>query len=365
MKIVVNNPVLSTWIFITVFLVTLLIFRSSKKQDGILSNSTTQELKGFAILAIIFSHIGYFLVEGDTFLFPISIFAGVGVNLFLFLSGYGLTMSSLKKDESIWQFYNRRLPKLYIPFWIVLIIFILLDYFVLKISYSSKYLVQAFSGIFLKADMFTDLNSNFWYMTLILSYYVLFPIFYMKKYPWITATLLFAFTYKIVYLNPILFKNVDELYKVHLVAFPLGIIIAWLFTNTTLKTRLAKYFVFLKQKPVSFKTITRYSIMAVLLGLVAYGGYYSGVGETIIKEQTIGIFVMLGIVLIFILKRTQFNLFYVFGIYSYPIYLIHWPIMSRYDFLFAKTPAWFAVLIYMSFFLGLGWILQKIQEKYF
>lgn len=365
MKIVVNNPVLSTWIFITVFLVTLFIFRSPKKQEGTLSNSTTQELKGFAILAIIFSHIGYFLVEGDAFLFPLSIFAGVGVNLFLFLSGYGLTVSSSSKNESIWQFYTRRLSKLYIPFWMVLTIFILLDYFVLKISYGSKYLIQAFSGIFLKADMFIDLNSNFWYMTLILSYYILFPIFYIKKYPWITAVLLFIFTYKIVYLNPILFKNIEELYKVHLVAFPLGIIVAWLFTNTWLKIRIAKCINVFKQKTDFVKAVTRYLLVTVLLSLVAYGGYYSGVGETIIKEQTIGILVMIGIVLIFILKRTQFKLFYIYGLYSYPIYLVHWPIMSRYDILFARTPAWLAVLTYMVFFVGLGWVLQKIQEKYF
>lgn len=364
MKILIDNPVLSTWIFTSIFLVTLFLSRSYKKQEGIFTISITQELKGFAILAIIFSHIGYFLVEGDTFLFPISIFAGVGVNLFLFLSSYGLMVSTSKNKEGVLQFYKKRLLKLYIPFWIVFIIFLLMDYFILKISYSTTYIIQAFSGIFLRADMFADLNSNFWYMTLILSYYILFPLIYIKKYPWISAIILYICTYKIVYTNPELFSNIDGLYKVHLVAFPLGMIFAWISHNSFVKRMFQDVVQKIKQTSNKIQLSIKYVLILILVSLVAYGGYHSGVGETVIKEQTISLLVMFGIICIFLLKKKQFNIFYLFGVYSYPIYLLHWPIVSRYDIFFRYVPAWIALILYLMLFVGLGWFLQKNQEKY-
>jgi peptidoglycan/LPS O-acetylase OafA/YrhL len=96
MQIEIINASTQNIIFITLFLAVLL--RSVKKiqTNHSFTPSTTEELKGIGILAVVFSHIGYFLVNDHRFLFPLSTIAGVGVNLFLFLSGMGLTFSSIK-----------------------------------------------------------------------------------------------------------------------------------------------------------------------------------------------------------------------------------------------------------------------------
>ena len=66
-------------------------------------------------MMVIFSHIGYFLDAGKQFTYPWSVAGGVGVDIFLFLSGFGLTMSALKTDLGIFQFYIKRLPRIYLP----------------------------------------------------------------------------------------------------------------------------------------------------------------------------------------------------------------------------------------------------------
>ena len=120
MQQTIQNPEFHTLILILIFLLGMAISSRKRQDRQFFPTSVTQELKGFAILTIIFGHIGYFLDTNDTFLFPLSVASGVGVNIFLFLSGFGLTMSTLKKQLSLLQFYKRRLLRLFLPMWIVL-----------------------------------------------------------------------------------------------------------------------------------------------------------------------------------------------------------------------------------------------------
>ena len=127
MRISIIDPIFQTYLFGIIFLACLLISIKNPKSDRLFSLSKTEELKGFAILAIIFAHIGYFLSSDNNFLFPLSILAGVGVNLFLFLSGFGLTASALKSPLSIINFYKKRLQKLFLPMWLIIFLYISLE----------------------------------------------------------------------------------------------------------------------------------------------------------------------------------------------------------------------------------------------
>lgn len=380
------NAVQSSWIFIAIFAVLLLLSLQRGKDQAWFPLSLTQELKGFAILAVIFSHLGFFLISDHRFLFPLSIMAGVGVNLFLFLSGYGLTIGALRNEISIGQFYRRRLVKILIPLWLVLAIFLSLDFFVLKIGYDWQFIAKALVGFFPSADLYRDLNSPLWYLTLIIFYYLLFPLVFIRKQPWISAAILYLIAYLVIKINPEMLRQVMHLYEVHILAFPIGIIAGWILFEPYWLNRLIpdKWEAFLDsikepawlfnliqffKKENSLHKISKrlkgfsyYLLVIMLLAVICYSAYYSNVGAGAFKEQLTSIITMLAIILLFIIKKFEFKLLYIFGLYSYEIYLLHWPIVYRYDVYFRFLPAWLATIVYLAVCLILGYFLKKIVD---
>jgi peptidoglycan/LPS O-acetylase OafA/YrhL len=355
MLISVINPIQATWIFSAIFFVALFLFIKPRKITQWFPSSLTTELKGLAIVMIVLSHIGYFLVTDTRFLWPLSIMAGVGVNLFLFLSGFGLTASQMQKDLSIWQFYKKRLLKLFVPFWLVLIVFFGLDFFVLQHGYSLSYTLKSFLGIFTHADLYEDINSPLWYFTFIIGYYLLFPLVFIKKKPWLTAIILCAAGYLLLNISPAPFDYVIHFYRIHIIAFPLGIFAAWGITKLKSPEILEKL-------SHGWKAFGYYFVILILLGVFFYANYNSGIGGTPANEQWMSIIAVIAISLVFILKKIEFRIFYWLGIYSYEIYLWHWPIMYHYDFLYRFMPVWLATALYLVFFVALGWGTSKLVE---
>ncbi|MES2014826.1 MAG: acyltransferase [Patescibacteria group bacterium] len=354
MPLAIVNAVTSTYIFGALLVVALFASLKKKEDSTILPISLSQELKGFAMLAIIFAHVGYFLVNDHQFLFPLSILAGVGVDLFLFLSGFGLAVSALKKTLSPKEFYLRHLPKLYVPFWVVLAVIFTTDFVFLHITRSWQYIAESLTGFFPHADLFQDVNSPLWYFTFILFFYLLFPILFSKKRPILSALLIYAAAKGVLLLNLPLLSNVEHLYKVHAIAFPLGVALGGLY-GVYQKRR--EWF---ERKLSAQNTLIRASYTLPFLALFSYFAYFSGVGTP--AQEYMSLFVMFLVILIFILKPFRITPLYLFGILSYELYLIHWPLMSRYDILFHYLPAWLAMALYLPVLLGVSWCLHKVVE---
>ncbi|MBX9765192.1 acyltransferase family protein, partial [Patescibacteria group bacterium] len=131
----ISDPVTATWIF-SALLIAALLLTLRPKVPSAFSVDVVQELKGFAILVIVFSHVGYLLFSDHRFLFPLSTLAGVGVDLFLLVSGYGLAASAFKSSRKPFDFYRRRMDKLFLPLWAALAAFFIMDFFILGKTYS-------------------------------------------------------------------------------------------------------------------------------------------------------------------------------------------------------------------------------------
>ncbi len=346
MLIKVSDPIFQTVLFSILFLCAFLASARKKGGQEFFSKEITNQLRGFAILAIIFSHIGYFLSSDPRFLFPLSIISGVGVNLFLFLSGFGLTLSSQNKPLGWLNFYKKRLPRLHLPMWIVITTFLILDFLLLHRSYPLMETTENYLGLFTSANPAFSLNSPLWYFTLILFYYLIFPWVFLKKALWISPVLILIISLILIRLPlPVSADNLT-LYKLHLWAFPLGMLFGQIIQNLKFKLNLS----------LKFLTLT----IAVLVFL--YTSVNSGVGQDPKIEQCISLITMFSLVIIFTLSKFNFKLLSIFGIYSYEIYLLHWPILSRYN-LFLQLPPFLDVILNLSLILVLGYILQKITGK--
>lgn len=360
MTVLINNAILANNIFYAILIIVLLVSIRPRRDNEIFPVSISQELKGLAILTIVFVHIAYALVDDSRFLLPLSNMSGLGVNLFLFLSGYGLVFSSLRRDSSVLQFYKYRLLKLYTPFWLTIAVFFLLDIVFLKINYSWTYIVQSFLGFFNHANLYTDINSPLWYFTLIIFYYLIFPWLFIKKAPWLSALLIYIGSFIVISLQPSFLNNVLHLYRLHLIAFPLGMILAAILSKEAISSKLSGALQLLRTKKYP---IVYWFLSILLLVLFIYSVVYSGVGGKPAVEEMTSIISILLLSSIFIFKRFEIKALYWLGVFSYEIYLLHWPIMYRYDFLFKYLPIWLALPLYFLIFMGLGWLMQKLLNK--
>ncbi|KKQ27954.1 MAG: hypothetical protein US42_C0003G0011 [Candidatus Magasanikbacteria bacterium GW2011_GWC2_37_14] len=337
---------------------------------------STTELKGLAILAIILAHIGYGLVTNNKFLYPLSTWAGVGVDLFFFLSAYGLTLSALrvkstgtdhaarKKDLTIPQFYWRRLSKVLIPLWIFLIIFFLADKFILGINYSGTTIIQAFLGFFPRAHLYLDVNSPLWFITPLIFYYLIFPIIFIKKIPELTAIFLGIIGAYLIKMNLDIDAGVRGLWTLHYLAFPLGILFASLFN----RIKNFQPLINLKNK-LDNKKLLSIILRSSALGLMSLVWLYlftnSGVGREKIVEQLFSLLALLITTFIFILKPIESKFLIWLGIFSFEAYLLHWPLMYRYDIFFKYLPAGVVVMVYLILFILLGFIINYLKKTFF
>lgn len=354
MQISIAHPIFQTIIFAVVLGVVFLCTLRRKKGTELFPLETTNELKGFAILAILLGHIAYSLFQHQTFLFPLSVFAGMGVDLFLFLSGFGLACSALKTQLSRKEFYEKRLGKIFFSLWIVLFLFFVIDFFALDKTYPLREIISSFFGFFPRADLTQNINSPLWYITFILFYYLIFPWVFNKNHPVFSSVGLYILTWLLLQLTLPLNPSVKHLYELHAFAFPLGV------AFSAFLPRISP-FLFEKKSPI----ISLLVICATVLLL--YFGIHSGVGKEVWLEQGISLLLVFFILVIFILKQFEFRFLSLLGTYSHEIYLLHWPIMSRYDFLYTVLPAGVATLLYVGIFLCLGfsfsWILKKFARQ--
>jgi peptidoglycan/LPS O-acetylase OafA/YrhL len=281
----------------------------------ILDKEISYVLRAFAILGVVLAHVGYEIFENESLIFPLSAFGGMSGDLFFFLSGYGLAASYPKKN-----FYLDKFRKIVVPIWIFLAIFFVLDYFIHAIQYGASYVFRSFLMIFPTHDLWTDVNSPLWFITPIILYYLVFPHLYKRSAPLISFLALSAFgflTYQYTE-NEI----VADYFRLHYLALPLGVL-----AYHYLPERKNLFFT----KDVSYKNFLAKIIGLALISLVIYFGINSQVGKA--YEQIGSLFTMSLFISAVVLLNIRSRVLIAMGRYSFIIFLLHWPLMSRYDFL--------------------------------
>ena len=166
-----------------------------------ISMQDTLFLKGIAICGMLMWHIFYCPnPEGivySPFIQYIGTIGDVCVSIFLFISGYGLTQGYKKTEgtNSI-TFILKRLLKFYSNFWFVFILIVLFGTLIMHqpIFTEGSNLQRILQWVkeFLAIRGQLSYNDSWWYFSLIISFYIIFPVLYWgtKKNPYVIVLLI-------------------------------------------------------------------------------------------------------------------------------------------------------------------------------
>lgn len=134
------------------------------------------QLMAFAMVAILFTHLGY--RYDSYFANRLELLAMGGVDVFFFLSGYGLYFSSLKKRRAL-DFYKRRAIRILPPFFVILLI----QLYVNNRLNLKEFLLEGSTLTFWIPGY--GLHFFGWFVSAILLVYAIFPFFirFFRKNP--------------------------------------------------------------------------------------------------------------------------------------------------------------------------------------
>jgi len=315
--------------------------------------SATNASKGIALMLILWHHLFYQHPEYGIIVFATAKLAKVCVAMFVVLSGYGLSESVKNKNINLFAFYKKRLTKLYLNYWIIAAIFIpigiiFMDRSLVTVFGNHEYLKLAIQMIGL--HMFTEVgygyNATWWFMSLIVALYLLFPFIYkiMQKYPYYFLALAFS----------IMFLSLPyvSLLKPWILPFTLGIYLS----NTNGFSVIIE-----KLKKLGY---IRFVVLIALIFLVAIQRSYGFILHGIRIDWFFGILIILLITEIIILSQKLQIIFSFIGIHSFNIFLFHTFIYYYYwkDFIYSfNNPIiMFLVLLLVSIIVSM--IIELIKK---
>lgn len=208
-------------IFVVVFLLALLSLSINKNKNDILSLDTTLSIKGLLAIIIIFSHLSSYVTYGSSsemiFSRIIQLIGQLMVAPFFFFSGYGIYEKiKINKKKYIDDFLRRRFLKVYIPFFLALILYIIYNFFTNQ-HYEITTIIVSFTG-------WESIGNSNWFMFATFAMYLSVVLFFQLDKDNISIALVFIgmFLYSVIVSK---FKS-DYFYNT-VFCFPIGILFSY------------------------------------------------------------------------------------------------------------------------------------------
>lgn len=282
---------------------------------SLMSRQHTQIAKGVSIFFVLFAHIGGLL--NFRYFTPLG---GIGVTVFLIVTGFGLNESFKKKGLS--KYWRSKIANVWFPFFLIRIIILLYEHLILGTEINAIKIVK---DIFL-IDIYQPYG---WYLQLLFFWYVVFYIisslFKHNK--------LRVFILLIISLSFVFFPN--GLWAEQAISFIAGVMMSEVKSKEGV---LEKYF--------SSKKILIFFISTGLLSLLLKQfDFVRELPSLIYNIVELTIKFPLGLALLIVIFSYQkiFNNSFIsiMGKYSYSIYLIH-----AYTILFLVYPTYLNIIIF-------------------
>lgn len=249
------------------------------KIDYSLSIKETHIIKCFAISAMLFHHLFFRNIQYGESILKIALTSKVCVAIFVFLSGYGLSIqfSKIKWNHSQVQrfkqtlvFLIKRLIKFYFSYWLIFIISVPIGIFLFNRSLEIPYgenstivpcLIKDFFGL----QGLSSYNITWWFNRLIIILYALFPIVYWGM----RSNIISGLVLFILFINPFrMLTPLDILaggLSCYAITFALGIFCALRYNNINkvLNIITPKYIFFILFPATSFLLYARNNVLSL------------------------------------------------------------------------------------------------------
>ena len=325
--------------------------------DRVFSKDDTNLIKGIATCLLLCHHL--FLTDKirfSKFTLAFAVLAKVCVTLFLILSGYGLSESWKRNKYSLKEFYKKNFVKLYTTYWLIWILFVPAGIIFFNRRLNEVYGERIYLKLFINLTGLQDFfgfygyNATWWFMSLILMLYLIFPLLYKisKAYP----IYIIAIGILIVMISDaILFSNFISVYIIYTTSFVVGIISS----QKELFVHIANYNICNK--------IIKFILYIVALGIIIWIRATT-VLINVLQIDTIFAYIIILISFEYISKIKYLSKFLIIiGKHSLNIFLFHTFICGYYfsDYIyFFKIP----VLIFMVLLLvclGISLLIEKLK----
>jgi peptidoglycan/LPS O-acetylase OafA/YrhL len=319
---------------------TVLHLCTKEKIVRFLDKNHTEILKGYAIIAVLFGHVGQYLgING------IEYSAGVGVSLFLILSGFGMEKSVNKSGVD--KFWIKRFCRVFFPY-------IIAESVYMVINKPGRRLVEILGDF----SLLKPLHPFGWYLHYIFICYIIFYLTILcskdekKRLQIMISCFLIWFLIK----TTILVDSTPFLQARQMLAFPIGVLLAQ-------KNKLGGW----------KKGMLRYSIIGILFGTGLYGLLHTSIinveNTPLLFFNFLSLFTCtvcaLGIIgLVYSIKFLQnYGLIYISAI-SYELYIVHGYFID----LVSKNKSMIDLLLFIGLTLlcaiVLHWFTNMINHKW-
>jgi Acyltransferase family len=334
--------------------------------------------KGLAIVLIVYHHSVYDRLSYLMEIPFLKLFARIypSVDVFIFLSGFGLALGCLRRETSgqkeswpLWYF--RHFKQILIPYWGTLIIYNLLNYFILGNFYTLKQNIIHFTclhGIW--RDHIWVFTGALWYVSFIAVIYLLFPVFWkiyrsLDGYKYfvlmftVHCLLIYASLTSFVESSHQGYSYLHPYFTFRVFTFALGLMLARPFIAH--KDRVLGYIRNTGTIWIAILPLSAAYLMMRELGRFRQFEEFGGFGE-------IAMFLALLVTAIKIAESKGRRIFAfllgIFGMFSYEIYLLHEGFMLKYDpGIFSDLRYdWMKIVIFLLFVLVLGIVYKIIHQ---
>lgn len=347
-KLIINNVNTVNLLVILIYLITFIV-TLRKSSTSFIDKVQTDQLKGFAILLILIAHVWIHVSKVKSNL----IFDEV-VALFFILSGFGLTLSSHYKSRGLKKFFQRRITRIMVPYWVATLLLLSLDYLILNKTYSFIDLSLTFLGLNIN-NTTRHIDYARWYITLLLIWYLLF--YYANNMADKKKKIIFLFSCATGIFFIDYYITHYHLYQIY--AFPVGCIIGLNITRIKeLYENHATAFIVLSVVCISMVLGYKISLFPYLVSALP------SIGVKLINEFT-SIILSIGMIYIVASIGSQgyySKVFAFIGSISLELFLLHGAFLIKYDaIIFSSSIMWLTMqfMVFLSLIIAVSYLFKK------